>query len=48
MKYKRPVLVAAAAVVAVAAFIVPDLVGYHRFGTALDNQAVASQTDGGR
>lgn len=44
---KRIIFVAAAAAVGAAAFIVPDLVDYHRFGTSLDKQAQASQAAGG-
>lgn len=47
MKMKRMMFATAAVVAAAAAFLVPDLVDYHRFGTALDSQAQASQADGG-
>ncbi len=47
MKIKRAVFATAAVAVGAAAFLVPDLVNYHRFGTALDNQAEASQANGG-
>ncbi|MFC4343341.1 c-type cytochrome [Cupriavidus numazuensis] len=44
---KRAMFATAAVVAGAAAFVVPDLVDYHRFGTALDIQALASQTHGG-
>jgi cytochrome c553 len=47
MKMKRMMLATAAVVAAAAAFLVPELVDYHRFGSALDNQARASQANGG-
>ena len=47
MKMKRAMFATAAVVAGAAAFLVPDLVDYHRFGTALDNKAQASQTNGG-
>jgi len=48
MKMKRAIVVVATAVAAgAAAFLLPDLLAYYRLGTALENQAQASQADGG-
>ncbi|WP_373456689.1 c-type cytochrome [Cupriavidus taiwanensis] len=44
---KRAMFATAAVVAVAAAFLVTDFVDYHRFGTALDNQAQASQATGG-
>lgn len=47
MKMKRAMFATAAVVAGAAAFLVPDLVDYYRFGKAMDNQAQASQANGG-
>ncbi|WP_354683276.1 c-type cytochrome [Cupriavidus necator] len=46
MKMKRMMFATAAVAAAAAAFLVPDLLDYHRFSTALDRQAQASQASG--